>query len=292
MTAGWVQAEIGIIGGSGLYHLSSLTDVTTVEVSTPYGDPSDTLVLGTLAGRRVAFIPRHGAGHRLAPAEIPARANIYALKKLGVRQVVSVSAVGSLREDVAPGDLLVPDQIVDRTSGLRRSSFFGDGLVVHVPFADPYCDSLRRSLVDAARGATEATVHDGGTYCCMEGPQFSTKAESALHRSWGMDVIGMTAVPEAKLAREAEMCYAGLVLVTDYDCWYPEHGSVTADMVSEMMRRNGAAARSTLTRLAETLPPEPKCACQEALANAIITDRAAVPAAVRERVRLLAGRYF
>jgi 5'-methylthioadenosine phosphorylase len=285
-------AEIGIIGGSGLYDLEVLEGREEIRVATPYGDPSDSLVVGMVAGRRVAFVPRHGRGHGLAPAEIPVRANIYALKLLGVGRVVSVSAVGSLREDFAPGHLVVPDQLVDRTRGDRPSSFFGDGLVVHVPFAEPYCERLRRRLADAARRVGRTTVHDAGTYCCMEGPQFSTRAESELHRRLGMDLIGMTALPEAKLAREAELCYAALALVTDYDCWYPEHESVTADMVAEVMRRNTAAAQDSIVALVESLAEDRDCPCDSVLAHAILTDREAVPEAVRERTKLLVGKYL
>jgi len=283
-------AEIGIIGGSGLYDLEALEEREEVPVATPYGDPSDSLVIGLLAGRRVAFVPRHGRGHRLAPAEIPVRANIYALKLLGVQRVLSISAVGSLREDFVPGDLVVPDQIVDRTRRNRPSSFFGEGLVVHVPFADPYCVRFRQSLLETSRGASGATVHDGGTYCCMEGPQFSTRAESELHRNWGMDVIGMTALPEAKLAREAELCYAALALVTDYDCWYQEHDSVTAEMVAEVMRRNTTAAQSSIVALVRALPEHQDCPCQHALAHAILTDPDIVPQEVLQRTKLLVGK--
>lgn len=286
------RADIGVIGGSGLYDLDVLEERTEARVATPYGDPSDSLVVGVIAGRRVAFVPRHGRGHVLAPAEIPVLANIYALKLLGVERVVSVSAVGSLREDFAPGHLVVPDQIVDRTRGARPSSFFGEGLVVHAPFADPYCGLLRRSLVEAALRTDGAVVHDGGTYCCMEGPQFSTRAESELHRRWGLDLIGMIAVPEAKAAREAEFCYAALALVTDYDCWRPEHHSVTAEMVAEVMKRNTVAAQEAVVALVESLPEERGCPCESALENAVLTDRKAVPQALRERVDLLIGEYL
>jgi 5'-methylthioadenosine phosphorylase len=285
-------ADIGVIGGSGLYELEALEDREEVRVATPYGDPSDALVIGTISGRRVAFVPRHGRGHRLAPGEIPALANIYALKLLGVGRVVSVSAVGSLRENLAPGHLVVPDQVFDRTKGGRPSSFFGEGLVVHVPFADPYCEQLRGSLVEAARQNSRTTVHDGGTYCCMEGPQFSTRAESELYRAWGMDVVGMTALPEAKLAREAELCYAALALVTDYDCWHPGHDSVTADMVSEVMRRNTIAAQNSVIALVRSLPEDRNCSCENVLAHAILTDHRVVPQALRDRTELLIGRYL
>lgn len=292
MNANSARAEIGVIGGSGLYQLDGLTDPEWISASTPYGDPSDDILLGTLASRRVAFLPRHGRGHRLTPSEIPARANLYALKELGVREVLSVSAVGSLREELAPGDLVVCDQIVDRTRGLRPPTFFGDGLVVHVALAEPYCARVRGLLLEAARRASGATVHASGTYCCMEGPQFSTRAESELYRSWGLDVIGMTALPEAKLAREAELCYAGLALVTDYDCWHPDHESVTAEVVAEVMRRNTAAAQGAVAAFVETLPAGADCSCHDALAAAIITARDAAPDDVRERYKLLAGRHL
>lgn len=286
------RAEIGIIGGSGLYDLEGLEERKEICITTPYGDPSDSLIVGVLAGRRVVFVPRHGRGHYLAPAEIPFRANIYALKLLGVERVVSVSAVGSLREDFAPGHLVVPNQVVDRTRGDRPSSFFGNGLVVHAPFAEPYCEWLRQPLTEAARRIGRTTVHDGGTYCCMEGPQFSTRAESELHRRLGMDLIGMTALPEAKLAREAEFCYAALALVTDYDCWYSDHESVTADMVATVMQRNTTAAQDCIKTLVESLGKNRDCPCGSVLAHAILTDHQAVPKAVRERTDLLIGKYL
>jgi len=287
-----MPAEVGIIGGSGLYALDGLTDVRRVRVDTPYGEPSGELVLGSLSGTSVAFLPRHGEGHRISPSRIPVRANLWALKSLGVRQVFAITAVGSLREDHAPGDLVVPDQIVDRTREGRDGTFFDDGVVVHVPFATPYCDRLRPLLADAARGATTATVHERGTYCCIEGPQFSTRAESELYRRWGLDVIGMTAVPEARLAREAELCYAGLCLVTDYDCWHDGHADVTAAAVAEVMHRNGEAAKATLRAVVAKAADDPACACHHALAGAIITPADAVTPEVRDRHELLLGRYL
>lgn len=287
-----VCAEVGIIGGSGLYELPELENVEAVRVETPFGAPSDALVIGRLSGRSVAFVPRHGRGHRFSPAEIPVQANIYALKALGVRQVISVSAVGSLREEYEPGNLVIPDQIVDWTKGDRPRSFFGDGLVVHPSVADPYCGRLRDALIEAARSATDATVHDNGAYICIEGPQFSTRAESELYRSLNMDLIGMTAVPEATLAREAELCYAALALVTDYDCWRSGVQAVDADLVTVVMSRNADAAKKAIVRLVEKLPADPGCGCQEALAHAIITDRAAVPPAVRDRLGPLIGGYL
>lgn len=287
------RIDIGVIGGSGLYDLDQLRETEEIRCPTPYGDPSDVLMTGTLAGRRVAFLPRHGRGHRIPPSAIPVQANIYALKSLGVREVVSVSAVGSLREDFAPGDLVVPDQIVDRTHGFRAASFFGEGLVVHAPFADPYCRRLRAELTRTARQASDVTVHDGGTYCCMEGPQFSTRAESNLHRSWGMDLIGMTAVPEAKLAREAELCYVGLALVTDYDCWRSDAAeSVDASTVVDAMARSAGAAQRTLVAFIGALADDPDCACRQILSHSIITDRAAIPSAVRDRYELLVDKHL
>ncbi|MER7394114.1 S-methyl-5'-thioadenosine phosphorylase [Streptomyces sp. NPDC000151] len=284
--------QVGIIGGSGLYDLEALTGVREVRVTTPYGDPSDALIVGSLGGIRVAFLPRHGRRHQIVPTHVPARANIYALKSLGVRQLISVSAVGSLREDFRPGDLVTPDQIVDRTRGRKETTFFDENIVVHVPFGEPFCGRLRGLLGSAARRATDAAVHASGTYCCMEGPQFSTRAESELYRSWGLDIIGMTAVPEAKLAREAELCYAGLALVTDYDCWRAETEDVSASGVAEVMRRNSAAAKASMVALLESLDPEPKCGCQDALAASIITPLDAVSEVTRDRHKLLVGKYF
>ncbi|WP_407548603.1 S-methyl-5'-thioadenosine phosphorylase [Streptomyces sp. Pv4-95] len=294
MAAEWHEdaVQVGIIGGSGLYDLEALTDVREVRVTTPYGDPSDALVVGSLGGIRVAFLPRHGRRHQIVPTNVPARANIYALKSLGVRQLISVSAVGSLREDFRPGDLVTPDQIVDRTRNRNGTTFFDENLVVHVPFGEPFCGRLRELLGSAARHATDTAVHAAGTYCCMEGPQFSTRAESELYRSWGLDIIGMTAVPEAKLAREAELCYAGLALVTDYDCWRADSEDVSASAVTEVMRRNSAAAKASMATLLASLDPEPKCGCQDALATSVITPLDAVSETTRDRNRLLVGRYF
>lgn len=285
------RAEIGVIGGSGLYDLAGLERPEVVRVPTPFGAHSGPLVVGELRGRRVAFLPRHGRGHLVPPSAIPARANVYALKALGVTQVVGVSAVGSLRADYEPGHLVVPHQLVDWTKG-RASTFFGEGLVVHVSLADPYCLRLRADLAEAARAAANTPVHDSGTYICMEGPQFSTRAESELYRFLKMDVIGMTAAPEAKLAREAELCYAGLALVTDYDCWHSGAEDVDADQVSQVMARNAEAAVNTLAALIEKLPADPECPCRNALAHAIITDRTAVPQVVRDQLELLIGGHL
>ena len=284
-------ADIGVIGGSGLYDLPGLTGMREVRVSTPFGEPSDALLLGSLGGRKLAFLPRHGRGHKLSPARVPYRANIYALKSIGVRQVISVSAVGSLREERAPGHLVIPDQLVDRTRGSRAFSFFADGLVAHVPFASPFCDRLRPLAAQAARSAG-ATAHHGGVYFCVEGPQFSTRAESELYRAWGADVIGMTAAPEAHLAREAELCYVTVALVTDYDCWRQGDESVSASAVATVMAGNIALARATIASLAGSAGTTVECSCQHALANAILTDPRHVPYVVRDREGLLIGKYL
>src|SRR6187549_757418 len=238
--------RIGIIGGSGLYQMPELTAIEEVEVDTPFGDPSDAFVIGTLEGERVAFLPRHGRGHRFTPTELPFRANIYAMKLLGVEQILSASAVGSLQEKYAPLDMVIPDQFFDRTRGrVRESTFFGDGIVAHVSFAHPVCNALGDVLQDSCKAA-EVNVHRNGTYVCMEGPAFSTVAESNVYRSWGMDIIGMTNLQEAKLAREAEMCYATLALVTDYDCWHPDHDSVTVELIVANLMQNAATAQKTI----------------------------------------------
>lgn len=286
------SAEIGIIGGSGLYDMAALTEREELNAETPFGAPSDSLLLGMLGGRRVAFVPRHGRGHRLTPSEVPSQANIYALKALGVTHVLGVTAVGSLREELVPGHLVVPDQAIDRTKGVRPASFFGAGLVGHVAFADPVCPDLAGQLAAAAEAHSGTTVHRGGTYCCMEGPQFSTRAESELYRSWGCSVIGMTLLPEAKLAREAELCYASLSLVTDYDCWYPEHDSVTAAMVVETIKQNVAAAQQTIQGLVASLDTSRPCACGSALQHAVMTAPDRIDPATRQRLGLLIGRYL
>lgn len=287
-----MSIEIGVIGGSGIYTLDGLEDPRKVHVSTPFGDTSGPLIVGTFKGREIVFLSRHGEDHRISPANIPVRANMYALKSLGARLVISLSAVGSLREDYHPADIVIPDQIFDRTFGQRPASFFDSGMVVHVPFSDPYCGYLRELLVKAVRKSTSATVHDAGTYCCMEGPQFSTRAESNLYRSWGMDIIGMTALPEAKLAREAELCYAALSLVTDFDCWRADEEAVTAATVAEVMRRNGENAELSLARLVEEVDPSRPCGCHEALASSIITSLDAVPQVVRSQLELFIGKYI
>jgi len=281
---------IGIIGGSGLYDMAELSDREERTVSTPFGEPSAPYVLATLRGRRVAFLARHGHGHRLLPSELNFRANIYGFKSLGVEWILSASAVGSLREDYRPQDLVVPDQFVDRTRG-RISTFFGEGLVAHVGFAHPFCAPLSDLLYGSAAEAG-ATVHRGGTYVCMEGPQFSTVAESNWYRASGFDIIGMTNLQEAKLAREAEICYSTLALVTDYDCWHPDHASVTVEMIVANLMANARMAQQALANAVERLPIARTCECARALATAIITRPDTVPAATREKLRLIVGKYL
>ncbi|GAC1436458.1 MAG: S-methyl-5'-thioadenosine phosphorylase [Chloroflexota bacterium] len=283
------QVRVGVIGGSGLYAMEELRDVREIRVSTPYGDPSDAITLGTLEGVRVAFLPRHGKGHPILPSEINARANIYALKSLGVEFLIAASAVGSMREEIEPTHMVVPDQIIDRTKG-RPSTFFGGGIVGHIPFADPFCSQLSPLVADAC-AAAGATIHRGGTYLCMEGPQFSTRAESLLYRSWGVSIIGMTGLPEAKLAREAELCFATLALATDYDCWHDAHESVTAELVMKTVASNVATVRRALLALLKTIPYERSCGCRDALAHAIQTDpRFIAPRAV-ERLGVIYQKY-
>lgn len=284
------QAEIGIIGGSGLYQMEGLSGTKWVRVATPFGKPSDAFCVGMLEGRRVAFLARHGRGHVISPSEINFRANIYAMKKLGVERILSVSAVGSLREDFRPMDMVLPLQFFDRTRG-RISTFFGGGIVAHIGFSDPMCATVVDALEEACSDA-KVTVHRGGTYVCMEGPAFSTKAESNTYRSWGMDVIGMTNLQEAKLAREAEICYATLAMVTDYDCWHPEHEAVTVSQVIEYLNRNVDNAQKILRNAVRRLPKERNCKCGSALAHAILTDRRKIPPAVKKRLGLLIGKYL
>ena len=282
--------RIGIIGGSGLYDMAELTDREQRSVETPFGEPSAPFVIGTLRGRRVAFLARHDVGHRLLPGELNFRANIFALKTLGVEWILSASAVGSLREAYKPLDLAIPDQFIDRTRG-RISTFFGQGLVAHVGFAQPFCGPLS-DVTYASAVSAGATVHKGGTYVCMEGPQFSTLAESNLYRSWGGDIIGMTNLQEAKLAREAEICYTTLALVTDYDCWHEGHDSVTVDMIVANLMQNAKTAQQVIAAAVERLPIERTCGCSRALAHAIITRPEAVPADVKETLRPLIGKYL
>lgn len=285
------QASIGVIGGSGLYGMAELTNVEEVHVETPYGTPSDPYVLGDIGGQRVAFLPRHGRGHRLTPTEVPSRANIYGFKQLGVQYLISISAVGSLREDYAPGHIVIPDQLFDRTKGIRPFSFFGEGLVVHIAFDKPFCSLLSQKLSVAAHAAG-ATVHRGGTYVCMEGPQFSTLAESEENRRRGHSLIGMTALPEAKLAREAEIAYAMLAMVTDYDCWHPDHDAVTVEAVVKVLVENASLAQRVVRELVPLIGAGFDSAAHHALASALITDRKYIPEATLERVKLLVGKYL
>ena len=282
-------ARIGVIGGSGLYDMEALTDRETVDVSTPFGEPSAPYVVGTLDGRRVAFLARHGDGHRLMPSELNFRANIFGFKTLGVERILSASAVGSLQERYRPLDLVVPDQLLDRTRG-RVSTFFGRGIAAHVGFAHPFCKVLGDIAVDAA-AASGATAHRGGTYVCIEGPQFSTLAESRLYRAWGMDVIGMTNLQEAKLAREAEICYSTLALVTDYDCWHEGHDDVTVEMVVATLQQNAVTAQRVVRDAVARLPVARDCECATALGSAIITRPDLIPPSVRRDLAPLLGRY-
>jgi 5'-methylthioadenosine phosphorylase len=284
------NVTIGIIGGSGLYDMADVTDRTEVTLTTPFGDPSGPYLLGTLRGKRVAFLARHGAGHRLLPSELNFRANIFGMKMLGVEYILSASAVGSLKEEYKPLDIVIPDQFIDRTKG-RISTFFGRGLAAHVGFAHPFCKRLSR-LVSASGQASEATVHVGGTYVCMEGPQFSTLAESKLYRSWGADIIGMTNLQEAKLAREAEICYSTLALVTDYDCWHPDHDHVTVEMVIANLMQNAKTAQHIIANAVEGLPYERTCECASALKYALITRPDAIPPQVRQDLAPLVGKYL
>jgi len=281
------EPALGIIGGSGLYELEGMTEVRWTKVRTPFGDPSDAFCRGRVDGRPVVFLPRHGRGHRLMPSELNFRANIWGLKSLGVEWVVSISAVGSMRETIHPLNLVIPDQFFDATRR-RVSTFFGDGIVAHVGMAEPVCAHLADALEKAALGAG-ATVQRGGTYLCIEGPQFSTKAESQIYRAWGVDVIGMTNMPEAKLAREAELCYATLALVTDYDVWHETHEAVTVEAVVRTLRQNVATAKDVLRRLIPAVGPPRTCPCPRLLEHAVITDPAAFPPATRRRLALLLG---
>ena len=284
------EARVGVIGGSGFYQMDGLTDVDELHVGTPYGEPSSAIIVGTLEGERIAFLSRHGPGHRILPQELPNRANIYALKTLGVETIVGVSAVGSLREEIEPLHLLVLDQIIDRTRG-RPSTFFGEGLVAHIGFADPFCPELRPALVASAREAG-ATTHSGGTYVTVEGPAFSTRAESNLYRTWGADVIGMTASPEAKLAREAEICYAILACATDYDCWHEEEEDVTAELIVANLQKNVAVSQEAVRLFLRRLPAERQCGCRSALANALVTPLDLVPPATLARLEPLIAKYL
>ena len=288
------QPVIGVIGGSGLYEIDGLTDVQEVVLDTPFGAPSDAFITGNLGGAKMVFMPRHGRGHRLLPSEVNFRANIYGMKKLGVEQIISVSAVGSMKEEIVPGDIVVPDQFFDRTQGRRASTFFGDGVVAHVQFADPVCAELSAILVDSAK-KVGATVHQGGTYICIEGPNFSTRAESNIYRSWGVDIIGMTNVPESRLAREAEICYGTVALATDYDCWYEGHDDVSVDAIVAIIKKNVATAREIIKTAAELIVKQRQqrnCPCADALKFAIMTDKSVIPAAAKQALEPIIGKYL
>ncbi|MBN1368996.1 MAG: S-methyl-5'-thioadenosine phosphorylase [Dehalococcoidaceae bacterium] len=283
-------AKLGVIGGTGLYHIEGLSHVKTFEMKTPFGKPSDRITTGKLEDVTVAFLPRHGTGHRISPTELPSRANIYALKMLGVEYIIAINAVGSLKEDIHPGDMVIPNQYIDKTTQ-RRNTFFGEGLVAHISFADPVCPSLSYTLFESV-GKTGARAHFGGTYIVMEGPAFSTRAESLLHRSWGADVIGMTALPEARLAREAEICYATLACVTDYDAWHETEAAVSVDMIIATLKQNAEASKNAIGHAAAGLPPRDKCICRRALAGAIVTNPAMVSAKRREEINLIVSKYL
>ncbi len=284
------RASIGVIGGSGLYEMDGLTAVRKVRLATPFGKPSDEYLIGTLHGRRVAFLPRHGRGHRIMPSDINYRANIYGMKLLGVERIISVSAVGSMQEEIRPGDIVIPDQFYDHTKH-RRSSFFGSGVVAHAGMADPVCRDLCALLIEAGMKAG-ATVHRRGTYLCMEGPQFSTRAESLTYRQWNVDVIGMTNATEAKLAREAELCYSTIALATDYDCWHHSEEAVTVEAVLEVMRHNIETSRAMIKQAVRLFPPERTCGCGDALRNTIMTPEKLIPAKVKRDLALIIGKHL
>jgi 5'-methylthioadenosine phosphorylase len=284
------QASIGIIGGSGLYSMAGLISPREIKVKTPFGDPSEAIVLGTLEGKRVAFLARHGRGHRILPGEINYRANIYAMKLLGVERIISVSAVGSLQEELRPGEFLVPDQFVDRTRQ-RVSTFFGEGLVAHVSFAHPTCAQVSAALADASVHCG-VKVHRRGTYICMEGPQFSTLAEANMHRQLHFEVVGMTNATEAKLAREAELCYSTIAMITDYDCWHPEHESVTASQIIALLNQNAENAQRVLREAVRALPADRSCKCESALKHALVTDMKLVPPATKRRLAAIIAKYI
>ncbi len=282
---------VGVIGGSGLYEIEGLQDVEEIVIDTPFGSPSDAFITGTLDGVKMVFLPRHGRGHRFLPSEVNYRANIFGMKKLGVTQIISVSAVGSMKEHIVPGHIVIPDQFFDRTQGKRASTFFGQGVAGHVQFADPICPDLAAILAHAARDVG-ATVHSGGTYICIEGPNFSTRAESQIYRSWGVDIIGMTNIPEARLAREAEICYATVALATDYDCWHDGHDDVSVEAVLVIIRQNVATARAIIkTAVGQIRRQQLKCHCDQALEFAIMTDKSLIPDHTLEALAPIIGKY-
>jgi 5'-methylthioadenosine phosphorylase len=288
---GYAQQVLGVIGGSGLYEMEGLEHVERITLQTPFGDPSDSFVTGVLDGVSMVFLPRHGRGHRLLPSEVNYRANVYGMKQLGVTQLISVSAVGSMREEIEPGHIVIPDQFIDRTNATRQNTFFGNGIVAHVQFADPVCADLSESLAAAALQAG-ARTHRGGTYLCMEGPAFSTRAESLLYRSFGVSVIGMTNIPEAKLAREAELCYGVIALATDYDCWHASHEDVSVDAILEIIKKNVTMAKSIIRNVAGLAAGQRGCPCADALRYAIITDRSVIPEQTKSDLALLVGKYL
>lgn len=285
------MGRIGIIGGSGLYKMEGIKDVKEISVTTPFGKPSGKFVLGTLEGKEVIFLPRHGVGHRIPPSHINYRANIFGMKKLGVERIISVTACGSLKEEFKPLDFVAVDQFVDRTNYAREMSFFSEGIVAHIEFSHPVCEELRSLLYDAGK-SLNLRIHNGGTYINMEGPAFSTFAESKLYRSWGMDVVGMTNFAEAKLAREAEICYATLAAVTDYDCWHPQHASVTIDMIIKNLNKNVENAKRILSAVIKNLNPERSCNCKDTLKYAIITDRKVIPGKIKKDLKIIIGKYI
>jgi 5'-methylthioadenosine phosphorylase len=284
------EAKIGVIGGTGLYDIEGLTDIEEVDITTPFGKPSDTIIIGRLEGVGIAFLPRHGKGHRIPPTEIPARANIYALKSLGVEQIIAICSAGSFKKEIKPGDLLIPDQLIDRTRN-RVSSFFGEGIVAHIAFAEPFCPVLSRIVYQAAQ-EVGVNVHAKGTFVVMEGPAFSTRAESRLYRSWGADIIGMTALPEAKLAREAEICYAVIGCVTDYDSWWEPGQPVTVDVILDILHKNVDTARRIIKLAVSRIPDKRHCGCARALEMAIVTDPELIPPEQKKKLSLLIGKYL
>jgi 5'-methylthioadenosine phosphorylase len=286
-----MEQVIGVIGGSGLYEMEGMTNVEHITVPTPFGEPSDEYITGNLQGVKMVFLPRHGKGHRLLPSEVNYRANIYGMKSLGVQRIISVSAVGSMREEIVPGHIVIPDQFIDRTKGVRNDTFFGNGIVAHVQFADPVCADLSTVLHQAAIGVG-ATVHRGGTYVCMEGPAFSTRSESKMYRGFDVSVIGMTNLTEAKLAREAEICYGVIALSTDYDCWHDTHEDVSIEAVLAIIKNNVAMAKNIIRQAVLVIKSERRCPCASALQHAIISDKRLVPVETRDNLQLLIGKYL
>ena len=284
------MAKIGVIGGSGIYDIEELKERKAKKVSTPFGEPSDEILIGKLAGKEVAFLARHGRGHRILPSELNYRANIFAMKKLGVERIISIGAVGSLKEERKPLEMVIPDQFLDRTNQARKTTFFGEGIAAHIAFADPVCPQLCGVLYEAGK-KTGVTIHKGGTYLNMEGPAFSTRAESFLYKKWGMDIIGMTNMPEAKLAREAEICFATLAMVTDYDCWHTSE-DVTVDIIIQNLMKNSKAAKDILKSAIISMPDEKSCSCAESLKDAIITAKDAIPASTKKKLDIIIGRYL